>query len=153
MQQLLHLYHRSVIFCKHVLPGLCVHWSNNQASQFPSSHVLCIQVTSFPSLLLEQSSCLSQNKNCVILKTICFRVCSQKKIWTRPHQLWVPSVYMEFSSIFPANFASSDNLTCLKTTCQGMQNTHSVSCYKHITQVGCNTTLTLLYMHRTKEKG
>lgn len=86
-------------------------------------------------------------------RQFCFRVCSQKEIWTRPHQLWLPSVYMEFSSIFPANFASSDNPTCLQTTCQGMQNTHSVSCYKHITQVGCNTTLTLLYVHRTKEKG
>lgn len=26
----------------------------------------------------------------VILKTVCFRVCSQKEIWTRPHQFWLP---------------------------------------------------------------
>lgn len=50
------------MFCKHILPGVRVYWSNNWAFQFPSSHVLCIQVTSFPRLLLEQSSCLSQKK-------------------------------------------------------------------------------------------
>ena len=31
-----------------------------------------------------------KKKGSVILKTVCFRVCSQKEAWTRPHQFWLP---------------------------------------------------------------
>lgn len=84
----------AIIYClDYVFTGQIARFSNSVVDV-----VLC-SCTTHTGYVLPQLApgakqlVLSENNNknhCVVLKTICFRVCSQKEVWTRPHQFCLP---------------------------------------------------------------
>lgn len=78
----------SIYRLKHLYTGQITQFSNLLVDDL---YVLCIHVSSSLSFLFLEKR--------VILKTVCFRVSSQKEVWTRPHQLCLP-LLMQTSLIF-----------------------------------------------------
>lgn len=56
---------------------------------------------------------LRKKKVCVILETVLLQGLLPKGNMDKTTPMLAPSAYTDLSNIFPANFASSDNPTCL----------------------------------------
>lgn len=110
-----------ISFGNHILPGLCVHWSNCQAFQFSRrrgpllvyhAHRLrpspaCSWSKAAGPLRKQQQKPLCGSQDNLLQGLL------PKGSMDKTTPILSPSAYTEFSNIFPANFASSDNPACL----------------------------------------